>query len=109
MGTWYFLEKWEEQGGLTGAQAEQEASLAPRPREILKRGQLAELWFPVVSRVLQQPLPTGGYGSAETLVSRSAPLLILQSCLFLWGIWWAGPAQPCGAETHSLHNLGEVT
>lgn len=59
MGTWYFLEKWEEQGGLTGAQAEQEASLAPRPREILKRGQLAELWFPVVSRVLQQPLPTG--------------------------------------------------
>ena len=59
LGTWYFLEKWEEQGGLTGAQAEQEASLSPRPGEIPERGQLAELRFPVVSRVLQELLPTG--------------------------------------------------
>lgn len=35
--------------GLTGAQAEQDASLSPHPKEIPERGQLAELRFPVVS------------------------------------------------------------
>lgn len=51
LGTWYFLEKREEWGGvgLTGAQAEQDASLSPHPKEIPERGQLAELRFPVVS------------------------------------------------------------
>ena len=38
-----------EWGGLTGAQAEQDASLSPHPEEIPERGQLAELGFPVVS------------------------------------------------------------
>ena len=82
LGTWYFLEKREEQGGLTGAQAEQEASLSPRPGEIPERGQLAELQFPVVSQCCRSSFPQG---------------LPLRPASGRWGgLLWGVQAEGCG-------------